>query len=333
MLHIPINSILTYSNSWRQSLQLPIATTIDWSLIREMELFASSKLNSNITGFLTTDFEVDGLALLEEKAGQLSFFNYLQDRMLIEAELYFDHRADTLMLENIAAPYFVRDQQPVIIFAVMSLLARILRKEHPKANFGIQILAFGENQAMDIAVRHGFSFIRGESLLFGGMRPEGITPNKGNLAKLNLQRNMLMDTVGLKGQRPPNIYIDLQKKHTIFNDSLATLDTWLENLLFLKLEGIILTGSATGKETHVADIMSSHETIINLIQKTKKYIATDWNPEIIVGSGATSQNLKEYKKYASAVIVGSSLKENGYWECPLDQMRLEEFMSEWYKGV
>ena len=332
MLHVPVNSIIVYPPEMKKVLQLPEMTAADWEIIREMEHFAEFRCGDDSLVSPSLDLGLEIVSQLEEKAGRFSFIRFLQERLLREAELYFKFGADTLLLENIAAPYFVRDYQPLAVFAVMSRLARRLRECYPDGQFAIQILAFGENLAMDIAVRYGFSFIRGESLLFSGWRPEGCTPNQGNLARLYMLRNQLVDTLpDLSASQKiiPEVYADIQKKHTVFPEELGRLDLWLENLLFLKLEGVVLTGSATGKPVKSEDLQKTSAAVVEVVRKIKELSEQEWYPEIVVGSGVTPENLQECKKFATAAIVGSSLKENGYWECPLDHLRLQKFMEKW----
>ncbi len=330
MLHVPINSILVYPPHIRKALNLPEVSAEDWKIIQNMDRLTGISSGCGILESPVLDLGVDVVYQLEEEVGRISFIQFLQERLLREVELYFESGADVLMLENIAAPYFVRDRQPLVIFAVMSRLARLLRDQYPAQEFGVQILAFGENLAMDIAVRYGFSFVRGESLLFLGQRPEGSTPNQGNLAKLYMLRNLLVDTLPEQKKVTSKVYADIQKKHTIFSGELTQLDTWLENLLFLKLEGVVLTGSGTGKPVNLRDIQKTSTTVANMVQKSKEFLGREWQPEVIVGSGVSVDNLVECKKFATTVIVGSSLKEHGYWECPLDKGRLQQFMEKWH---
>jgi len=329
MLHVPLNSILVYPSNAKKSFKLPAVTAKDWKIIQNMDRMTGSGSVCDLLESPVVDLGLDAVCELEAKAEQLSFIGFLQERLLREAELYFEYGADVLMLENISAPYFVRRRQPLVIFAMMSRLARLLRERYPDGEFGVQILAFGENLAMDIAVRYGFSFVRGESLLFSGQRPEGITPNQGNLARLYMLRNLLMDTLSGQKKVTPRVYVDLQKKHTIFSGELNRLDTWMGNLLFLKLEGMVLTGSETGKPADWEDLRRASTAVADAVRKSKSFMGQGWQPEVIIGSGVGVENLEECKQYASAVIVGSSLKENGYWECSLDKARLQQFMEKW----
>ena len=281
------------------------------------------------TEFPSFDYGSGVVSELETYAAKLSFAGFLEDRMLHEAELYSRYGANAVMLENIAAPYFVRGQQPIIIFAVMSLMAKRLRTAYPEGRFGVQILAFSDELAMDIAIRYGFEFVRSESALFAGLRPEGYTPNYGNLAKLYMTRSKMIAYLEIDGEGPL-VFVDLQKKHTIFDNRLESLDTWLDNILFQKFEGVIITGHSTGCPVAEQDLIQTRRAIQKIADKTQKLFGTSYAPPLIIGSGVSVNNIDICKRYADSVIVGSSLKRGGYWECELNEERLKKFAELWH---
>ena len=94
---------------------------------------------------------------------KLTYWGWLEQRMLQEATLLRKHGVTTMMLENVAGPYFVRGDQPAVIYWLMRALAVRIRAEHPNVQLGIQLLAYSDDWAMDIACRCGLDFIRCES--------------------------------------------------------------------------------------------------------------------------------------------------------------------------
>lgn len=328
MLHVPVNTILTSPSMNREKTHLPVATKEDWDLVTSLEEDFCTVLHSPKSRFIHPQ-DIDRIyGVLEEKASAFSFVPYLRERMLKEAEMYFRYSADTLMLENIAAPYFVRNRQPVAIIAIMSLLAGDLRQAFPSKRFGIQILAFSDDLALIVALRHGFQFIRSETALFAGLRPEGETPNQGNLAALYCMRNCwhaMNPEVGTN--ELPLVYVDLRKKHTVFPPGLDQLAFWMENLVFQKVEGAILTGSATGMPVSGEELHNLRQAIDSFASQSSSF---PWKIKLLIGSGVSLENLAFCRHYADTVIVGSSLKQNGYWENDLDEERLNQFMKAWH---
>ncbi len=313
MVHIPINTILASPVAWRDTLGYRGVSAEDWRLISAM---------------LDTGGDTDNLRQSAATVRSLSFFNQLETQMLEAAYLYKASGFNALMLENVAAPYFVRGDQPPVVYWVMFALANRLRATFPKIRLGIQVLAYSDDWAMDIACRCSVDFIRCESALFEGVRPEGRAPNHGNLAKLYMMRNKLMVEIGGNGAGP-QVYVDIQKKHTVFMSALDSLGVWLDNIQFQKLEGIVVTGRATGQPVEENDLRRTREAIEKVKAESQAAVGLVWAPALIVGSGVSADNIGMCKRYADAAIVGSSLKRNGYWECQLDQERVKRFMEAW----
>ena len=313
MLHIPINSILASPKEWCEALGLPTGSMEDW------EVVASLRDTMDASGEISPEADAErGVSQVE----RLSFYGFVRDRMLAEASIYVRNGISTLMLENTGAPYFYRGHQEAVIYWLMRNLAGVLRDAYPTQTLGIQILAFTDNWAMDIACRNRFHFVRCESVLFQGIRPEGVTPNHGNLAQLYSRRQELLAAV--PQAVVPQVYVDLQKKHTAFWEELSDLKFWLDNIVFMKLEGIVITGTGTGvpvKEEHLVQAREAIEAA-----KSLPFFPKNLRLPLLVGSGVSEKNLAMCDRYADGMIIGSSLKANGYWECELDEERVARFM-------
>jgi len=319
MLHVPINTIIAAPSRWRLSLGLPAATRDDWNIINKLP---DPPIDNN---------REDGTCVAGalEAVSAFSFWPALCDRFSSEARCYERNGVNEVVIENIAAPYFVRTAQPPVIYWCMRALAKLLKTSCPDFKIGLQVLACADHWAMKIACHTGLDFIRCESALFEGLRPEGRTPNEGNLAKLYLMRNVLMAQLGLEGPGP-QVYLDLRKKHTAFMPGLDSLKPWLENILFQKVEGIIITGIATGASVPEEDLRQARVAIETVKRQTAATVRKPWAPPLIVGSGVSPDNIGMCKRYADAVIVGSALKEGGYWECPLNERKLQRLIETWH---
>jgi predicted TIM-barrel enzyme len=314
MLHVPINTLIAAPGQWRSTLGLPALTHQDWRFLAELPACPIDN---------PADCRCAGPAL--ETVRNLSFWQPLLQRFLSEAECYQRNGVCTVIIENVAAPYFVRNSQPPIIYWCMRALAEVLKASFPSFRIGIQVLAHGDDWAMDIACRSKLDFIRCESALFEGLRPEGRTPNEGNLAKLYLMRNQLMAQQGL-AEPGPQVYLDLRKKHTAFMPGLDSLEPWLQNILFQKIEGVVVTGPSTGAPVAEEDLREARVAIENVKSQTASAVGTPWAPPLIVGSGVSQDNIAMCNRYADGVIVGSALKRGGYWECGLDEGSLRRLV-------
>ena len=74
-------------------------------------------------------------------------------------------------------------------------------------------------------------------------------------------------------------------------------------------DGVIVTGSHTGQAVDIAQLCEVQG-------------ATEL--PILVGSGVTPKNIHDIFAFADAVIVGSSIKQEGNWANPLDETRCKE---------
>ena len=108
------------------------------------------------------------------------------------------------------------------------------------------------------------------------------------------------------------VYTDIKKKHSAnFITSDVEIGDFAENADFCLSDGVIITGSSTGKET-------SFEDLISVRKKCKL--------PILIGSGCTFDNIESYIGYADGFIVGSYFKKDGYWKNDLDIERIKNFV-------
>lgn len=80
---------------------------------------------------------------------------------------------------------------------------------------------------------------------------------------------------------------------------------------FFLSDGIIITGSATGKPASPGDVDDALRSV---------------GIPVLVGSGICTDNFERYM-HAHALIVGSYFKEAGRWQDALSLSRIKQFMS------
>ncbi len=90
------------------------------------------------------------------------------------------------------------------------------------------------------------------------------------------------------------LFTDIQVKHAKMLNDRPIAESAIE-AQFLKSDGIIVTGSWTGDAPRVDDL-----------QNTRKAVGEEF--PILVGSGATVNNLAFLLAYANGIIVGTALK-------------------------
>lgn len=221
-----------------------------------------------------------------------------------EAEIYAQAGIQTVMLENMHDVPYTKTVGPEIP-ATMAVVAAGLKSLG--LTLGIQILAGCNREALAVAHAAGLDFIRAEGFVFGHIGDEGYLDScAGDL--LRYRRALGAERVA--------VFTDLKKKHS---SHAVTQDVDLaetaEAARFFLSDGVIVTGSSTGKEASTQDLEALQELGL---------------PRF-VGSGITAENLSRFFPHAEGFIVGSSLKQQGHWENPPDPHRVRELVEEFQR--
>lgn len=199
---------------------------------------------------------------------------------------------DGVILENyMDYPFPIIERDPVKLGLIEYIIRRI-KEEFPSIVVGLNILRNSGVQALDIACRNDLDFIRVNAYMETVLAPEGII--KPIAHEIIQYRSLNKCNV--------KIYADVNVKHSqpLMDYTMVLRNTCSRGLA----DGVIVTGEHTGYQT----------------PPSKVYIARKIcrNTEIIVGSGATLQNIGLYIGLADAVIVGTSIKIDGITANPVD---------------
>lgn len=228
---------------------------------------------------------------------------------------------------------YVQDQKIgwEVIASMTRLCSEIKGVLSPRTPCGIQILASANRQALAVAKAADMQFIRAEGYVFSHIADEGFTDAcAGDLLRYRKQidaENVL-------------VFTDLKKKHSshsITNDvSLAETAHAAE---FFMSDGIILTGKCNGKLFRkwpfvFQDVLFFWLTLDGVGTATGcavdvndlKSIHGKVNAPILIGSGVTSENLREYFYKSNAAIIGSYFKSGGHWSGELSEEKIAALM-------
>jgi membrane complex biogenesis BtpA family protein len=219
-----------------------------------------------------------------------------------EAKIYADAGLDAIMIENMHDVPYLKGSVGPEITASMTVVAKAIR-DAVDLPLGIQILAGANKEALAVAKAANFQFIRAEGFVFGHVADEGyIDSCAGEL----LRYRKAIDAVDIK------IFTDIKKKHSSHAITAdIDIDETAKAAEFFLSDGLIITGSSTGKAVYLHELKSLKDKI---------------QIPVLVGSGITTDNLEEYWNYASGFIVGSHFKENGFWKNPISEESLDLFM-------
>jgi len=230
-------------------------------------------------------------------------FQIIVQQAIDEARLLQYAGVDALMIENMHdVPYLKKNVGPEIIACMTAIAVELRREIH--LPIGIQILAAANQQALAVAQAANLDFIRAEGFIFAHVADEGYLEScAGELLRYRKQI----------GAEHICIFTDIQKKHSSHSiTSDISLKEHTETAAYFRSDGIIITGTSTGKEALIEDVrIASQNTLL----------------PVIVGSGITTTNIENYWNLADAFIVGSWLKEDGNWENPISEKRLKIFMN------
>jgi membrane complex biogenesis BtpA family protein len=234
--------------------------------------------------------------------------NYLSvgqivERAVEEARALVTAGMDCLLLENMHdTPYLKVAVGPEIV-AAMTAVGVAVRREVPGVALGVQVLAGANMAALAVAQAVGAQFIRAEGFVYGHLGDEGY--HDACAAELLRYRRAI-------GAPDIAILADIKKKHS---SHAVTADVSLEDTAeaaaFFGADGLILTGTATGRPASAGELQ-------------RLVAATDL--PVCVGSGITPDNVAAYR-HARILIVGSSIKRDGHWANVLDMERVSAMVT------
>ena len=220
------------------------------------------------------------------------------EKAVEEAELYRQAGFNGVAIENMHdRPYFNRNAGPEVV-AAMTAAARAIRAA-TGLPLGVQVLAGANREALAVAQAAEACFVRVEGFVYAHVADEGLM--QADAARLLRYRK----TIGAESIR---IFADIKKKHS---SHALTADVNLaetaETAEFCLADGVVVTGSATGRPTDPDQVEAVHNVT---------------SIPTLVGSGVTPENMPHFQ-IADALIVGSSSKFDGLWSNEIDPSRLE----------
>ena len=211
---------------------------------------------------------------------------------------------DAIIIENMHdIPYVHGDALTPDITSTMTAVASSIA-DAISIPFGVQILSGGNSHALAVAHSTGGSFIRCENFVFAHVADEGILSKAEAGALLRYRRSIGAESI--------RVFCDIKKKHAshAITGDLSITD-FAQGAGFFGADGIIITGSSTGKQTAVEDVREARQAV---------------DLPILVGSGVTPDNAGALFEHADALIVGSWIKCDGHWTNPVDPDRAHEMV-------
>jgi membrane complex biogenesis BtpA family protein len=249
---------------------------------------------------------VIGMVHLWPLPGAPSYTGYgmqkIIDHALRDAEALVQGGVNGLMVENMwDLPYRVGMAVQVEAATAQAVAAAEVVKNFPLP-VGINVIHNGGVVCLAIALASQARFIR--VCIFTGARVWDTGEfDHGCAAELTRKRTELH-------AEHVHFFCDVDKKHSVGfpGIDLATHIQWTE---FYGGDALIVSGRMTADAPVLDDVREARR------------LATR---PILIGSGASDENIGSLLQYADGVIVGSSLKKDSVMENPVDTARVRRFM-------
>lgn len=223
------------------------------------------------------------------------------DRAEQEATALASGGAQGIIIENFFDAPFTKDRVDAAVVSAMTLVIQRI-KHLVTLPIGINVLRNDARSGLAIAACTGAEFIR-VNVLTGVMATDQGLIEGDAYGLLRYRRELGQDI---------KIFADVLVKHArplgSPNLTTAVRDTLERGLA----DAVILSGWATGNPPRQEDLELAKQ-------------AANGKP-VLIGSGASWDNIAELVPYADGVIVASSLKRQGHIECAIDPIRVARFV-------
>ncbi|EYF08161.1 BtpA/SgcQ family protein [Chondromyces apiculatus] len=226
------------------------------------------------------------------------------DHAVRDARALAEGGADGLIVENMwDIPFRAGPHLPPESLTVHAVVARAVRQA-VDLPLGINLVHNGGTALLAVALAAGASFIRVCMFTGAGIWEAG-SIDEGCAADL-MRRRKDLHAENIK------ILADVDKKHSVRFPGID-LATHIEWTRFSGADGLIVSGRMTGDAPDLGKVREARAHAGDL--------------PLLIGSGATEENVAAFLGVADGIIVGSSIKEDGRCENPVDVARVRRLVT------
>jgi membrane complex biogenesis BtpA family protein len=224
------------------------------------------------------------------------------DQALSDLEAYKEAGVDSVILENDHdLPYI----QPPLDEKGIALMTSIAQEARSRFDgpIGIQMLEAANITSLEIATEADLDYIRVEAFVFAHVGGSGII--NGSAGKI-LRRRKELKAEHIK------VFADVKKKHGSHSLTIdLDITEEIKQAEFFLVDGVIVTSQFTGINPDKADLVKA-KSVTKL--------------PVLIGSGMTAENIKEFLPLADGFIVGSYFRKDGKFLEKLEPERLNAFV-------
>jgi hypothetical protein len=225
------------------------------------------------------------------------------DHAVNDARRLEEAGCDAVMMENFGdAPFRATRVDPHTV-AAMTRVGLALRRE-VALPLGINVLRNDPMAALAVATAIGASFVRVNVHCGVYATDQGVVEGR---ADETLRYRRMLSEGGAEGVQSVAIFADVMVKHARPMSTTSIAEAAEETAYRGRADGLIVSGTATGKPTRLDDVRAVREAVPDRF--------------LLVGSGVTVETVADLLRVADGVIVGTSIKENGETTAPVDVER------------
>jgi membrane complex biogenesis BtpA family protein len=252
------------------------------------------------------------LAPLPGSPGYAGSLSQVLDRALSETDILVKEGFGAVIVENYGDLPFLKDRVGPETVASMAIVARELRRA-AGGPVGINVLRNDYGAALAVAAASDCEFVRINVLTGAFATPEGIIEGRPGQVLRVRQR------VG------PNIVIlaDVMVKHAYPLAAINIDDNAMDVVERGGADGIVITGTRTGSPPPVEDL--------SLVRSRLKEAGA--KVPVLIGSGVTPTNAKDFLKLSDGFIIGSYIREDGRAGEPIDQKKARQIANIYKQGA
>jgi uncharacterized protein len=222
------------------------------------------------------------------------------DQALAELEVFRRHHLDSVIVENFRdMPYFPRRVPAETVAAMAAVSREVVRAAEMPV--GINVLRSDGEAAIAVATASGAHYVRINVHMGAVVADQGIVQGSSQfsvrLRSALKSRALIFADVGVKHAAPiAGRSLDIETRD-LTERGLA--------------DAVIVTGDRTGVETSVTDV--------EIVRRSTAL-------PLLVGSGATPENIEQMLPKVNGLIVGSYFKKDGAGHNPVDESRVQRFV-------
>lgn len=221
------------------------------------------------------------------------------DQALAELDIFKRHAVDSVIVENFRDMPFFPARVPVETVAAMAAVSREIVRA-AGVPVGINVLRSDGESAIAIAAATGAHYVRVNVHMGAVVADQGIVQGS---SQFSLRLRSALKSKAL-------IFADVGVKHAA-PIAGRSLDIETRDLAERGLaDAVIVTGDRTGVETSLDDI---------------EVVRGATSLPVLIGSGATPDNIERVLPKVNGLIVGSFFKKDGAGHNFVDAARVEQF--------